>query len=264
MFQITPTVRTLLIINVVVLFLQHQFPLLETMGMLHPIGSSYFRPWQFVTYMFMHANIGHLFSNMLVLLFFGAMLEEFWGARRFLIFWLICGIGAGVLYEGVRYYELRQMNQDRMAFLQEPTGGNFANFYRKYLPGAAADLDAAAVQLQRSPNDQRLIDATKNTVNGVYQLSFSSPKSGMLGASGAVFGFLFALAYLFPNRSMILFPLPIPISMWIYVFFFTAYELWKGIHPVPGDNVAHFAHLGGMVIGFIVLKIWQRNGTHYG
>jgi membrane associated rhomboid family serine protease len=265
MFQFTPTVRTLLIINVLVFFLQSQFgPQVKELGALYPIGSVYFQPWQFLTYMFLHGGFGHLFSNMLGLVFIGSSLEDVWGPKRFLTFWLICGIGAGVLYEGVRGYELYQMNVDRLAFQEEPSGLAFSDYYRKHLPGAGGSYDAAAASLERNPNDQRLIAFIKAKVNDMYEVALNSPSAGMLGASGALFGVLFAFGFLFPERTLIIFPLPIPIKAWLFVFLYMALELYLGLHRTPGDNVAHFAHLGGMLIGFIVLKIWQRNGTHYG
>jgi membrane associated rhomboid family serine protease len=265
MFRFTPTVRVLLIINVAVYFLQSQFGAITTvLGALYPLGSVYFKPWQFVTYMFMHGSIGHLISNMLGLVFIGASLEDVWGPKRFLTYWLICGIGAGVLYEGVRYYELHEMNVDRMAFHQEPSGIGFADYFRDYLPNAGESYQQVAAQLQRTPNDPKLVSMATETVDAIYDQSLNSPIAGMLGASGALFGVLFAFGYLFPQNTLIIFPIPIPIKAWLFVLLYTAYELYQGIHPVPGDNVAHFAHLGGMLIGFIVLKIWQRNGTHYG
>jgi membrane associated rhomboid family serine protease len=265
MFRLTPTVRTLLVINVLVFFLQSQFGAqITVLGALYPFGSVYFQPWQFVTYMFMHGGFGHLLSNMLGLVFIGASLEDVWGPRRFLTFWLICGIGAGVLYEGVRYYELRAMNVDRIAFREDPSGVAFADFFRENLPDAGDSYLQVAAQLQRTPNDQKLVAMATETVDAIYNQALNSPVAGMLGASGALFGVLFAFGYLFPQQTLIIFPLPIPIKAWLFVLLYTAYELYKGIHPVPGDNVAHFAHLGGMLIGFIVLKIWQRNGTHYG
>lgn len=265
MFNLTPTVRTLLIINVLVFFLQSQFGAqVNVLGALYPIGSVYFQPWQFLTYMFMHGGIGHLFSNMLGLVFIGSSLEDVWGPKKFLTYWLICGVGAGVLYQGVRAYELHQMNTARTEFQEEPSGLAFSKYYRNFVPGAGASYDAAAAGLQRNPTDQNLISSIKEEVNRLYEEAINSPAAGMLGASGALFGVLFAFGFLFPQRTLIIFPIPIPIKAWLFVTLYTAYELYQGIHPVPGDNVAHFAHLGGMLIGFVVLKIWQRNGTHYG
>ncbi|MBC6697834.1 rhomboid family intramembrane serine protease [Hymenobacter puniceus] len=265
MFRLTPTVRTLLIINVLVFFLQNQFgKQVDVLGALYPLGSVYFQPWQFLTYMFLHGSLGHLFSNMLGLVFIGASLEDVWGPKRFLTYWLICGVGAGILYQGVRAYELHQMDTDRIAFQEAPSGVALSNYFHNYLPEAGDSYSVVAAQMQRTPNDQSLIASATETIQAIYDRAINSPEAGMLGASGALFGVLFAFGFLFPQQSLIIFPIPIPIKAWLFVTLYTAYELYQGIHPVPGDNVAHFAHLGGMLIGFIVLKIWQRNGTHYG
>ena len=259
MFDLTPAVRTLLLINVLVFFLQTQFPVITSLGALYPIGSVNFQPWQFITYMFLHGSIGHIFSNMLGLVFIGASLERVWGAERFLAFWLICGVGAGGLYEGVRAYELHHMNVDRMAFHQDPSGGGFIEFYREYFPDYESEAVELATTLQRNATDPTVIQTAVSSIDEAYDTALNSPAAGMLGASGALFGVLFAFGYLFPTQELILFPLPIPIKAWLFVLLYSVYELYQGIHPVPGDNVAHFAHLGGMLIGFIVLKIWERS-----
>lgn len=264
MIQITPTVRTLLIINVVLSFLQSQFPALTVLGGLYPIGSVYFQPWQFLTYMFLHGGLMHLISNMLGLVFIGSQLENQWGGRRFLTFWLVCGIGAGVLYEGVRQYEVYQMHQDQLAFHAEPSAIGFMDFYREYFPayeGAASSIGRA---LKNDPANPDIIRTARTAIDAAVEGTLNDSNAAMVGASGALFGVLFAFGFLFPQETLFIFPFPFPIKAWLFVFLYTAYELWQGIHPVPGDNVAHFAHLGGMLIGFVVLKIWQRNGTHYG
>lgn len=264
MFRITPTVRTLLIANVLVFFVATQFPVLKVLGSLYPLGSVYFKPWQFMTYMFLHADFMHLFSNMLGLVFIGAALEDVWGPKRFLTFWLICGIGAGVLYEGIRFYELHQMNESRMAFQENPSGPAFTTYYRQHLPEYESQAVSLGRTLQQDPQNASNIAIAKQAVDAAYDAVLNSPNSGMLGASGALFGVLFAFGFLFPQQTLFIFPIPVPIKAWLFVFLYTAYELYAGLHRTPGDNVAHFAHLGGMLIAFVVLKIWQRNGSYDG
>jgi len=265
MFRLTPTVRVLLIINVLVFFLQSQFGAQVTvLGALYPLGSVYFQPWQFLTYMFLHGGFGHLFSNMLGLVFIGASLEDVWGPKRFLTFWLICGIGAGVLYEGVRYYELHQMNEARVAFHEAPSELNLVEFFREHYPAYEAGAVSLARSLKDNPGNASILKDAKEAVDSAYNVALNGTSAGMLGASGALFGVLFAFGFLFPQQTLMIFPIPIPIKAWLFVFLYTAYELYSGLYKTPDDNVAHFAHLGGMLIGFIVLKIWQRNGTHYG
>ena len=258
MFNLTPTVRNLLIANVLLFVVQSSlFPGLTQFGSLHPLGSPYFQPWQFATYMFLHGGWGHLLSNMFGLISFGPLLEQRWGAQRFLTFWLICGIGAGVLYEGVRYFEINKMEQARQEYHRDPSGGAFAEFFRDYLPDANG-YQSVASALQRDPQNQELIKSTTQTVDEIVTETRDSPRAGMLGASGALFGILFAFAYLFPNTELMLLFFPFPIKAKYFVFLYALYELYSGVHRTPGDNVAHFAHLGGLLIGFVILKVWER------
>ncbi|MBD2721833.1 rhomboid family intramembrane serine protease [Hymenobacter armeniacus] len=257
MFNITPTVRNLLIVNVAFLLAQmNLLPLLTQIGSLYPIGSPYFFPWQFFTYMFLHAGWGHLFSNMLGLMVFGPLLEQRWGASRFLTFWLICGVGAGLLYEGVRGYEGYRMEQARQEFHQSPNGPDFDRFFSSYFPEATG-YQTLAHALERNPQNQEYIKAATDAVDGAVEETRNSKFGGMLGASGALFGLIFAFAYLFPNTKLFIFPFPFPVAAKYLAFGYTLIELYQGVHRVPGDNVAHFAHLGGLLIGFFVVKYWE-------
>ena len=257
MFNITPTVRNLLIINLAFLVAQQSLlPLLTQIGSLHPIGSLYFYPWQFFTYMFLHAGWGHLIANMLALLVFGPMLEQHWGASRFLTFWLICGVGAGLFYDGVRGYEIYRMEQAQQEFHQSPSGADYSHFFETHVP-EASNYEPMAIALVQEPQNQAYIAQATREIDEVVAIIRSSPNGGMLGASGAVFGILFAFAYLFPNTEMYMLFVPFPIKAKYLVFFEAMYELYAGVHRTPGDNVAHFAHLGGLLIGFIVVKYWE-------
>ena len=257
MINLTPTVRNLLIINIVFLVLQNSvLPLLTQVGSLYPIGSPFFFPWQFFTYMFLHGGWGHLISNMFGLISFGPLLEQRWGASRFLTFWLICGVGAGLLYEGVRGYEMHQMEQARQEFHHSPTGGEFAEYVRNFGAGYTG-FETLAADLQREPTNPAVIQSATNAVDELATAIRTSPNGGMLGASGALFGILFAFAYLFPNTELMLLFFPFPIKAKYFVLLYGIYELYSGVHRTPGDNVAHFAHLGGLLIGFIVLRFWE-------
>ncbi|MBD2766377.1 rhomboid family intramembrane serine protease [Hymenobacter sp. BT664] len=259
MFNLTPTVRNLLIVNVAFFLAQMSLlPLITQVGSLYAIGSPYFYPWQFFTYMFLHGGWGHLISNMFGLISFGPLLEQRWGPARFLTFWMICGVGAGLLYEGVRSYELYKVEQARQEFHQSPSGADFANFFRDYFPEAMG-YETLAAALQRNPQNQEYIDAATAAIDGAVTSTRDSRNSGMLGASGALFGILFAFAYLFPNTELMLLFFPFPIKAKYFVFLYSLYELYKGVHRTPGDNVAHFAHLGGLLIGFIILRFWERD-----
>ncbi|TGE29914.1 rhomboid family intramembrane serine protease [Hymenobacter metallicola] len=260
MFNLTPTVRILLFINLGVYLLQTQLARQMNMLALFPVTSDYFQPWQFVTYMFMHGGVMHLLSNMFGLVSFGPLLEQRWGGNRFLTFWMICGIGAGVLYSGVRYYELNRMQQDIAAFQQNPSDVNLKDFVERNLPQYEAAFEPVIQQLHKTPDDQKLIQGALTSIQETFRAGLNSP---MLGASGALFGILFAFAYLFPNTELMLLFLPFPIKAKYFVGLYALYELYNGVHRTPGDNVAHFAHLGGLLIGFIVLKFWERGRTRF-
>jgi len=263
MLNLTPTVRNLLFINVFVFLAQEAFlPQIQQIGALYPIGSPFFQPWQFVTYMFLHGGTMHIFSNMFGLISFGPLLEQRWGSRRFLTFWMICGIGAGVLYEGVRFYELNKMERARQEFVAEPSGGALAEFYREYAPGYTG-YEVWARTMVREPNNQELIAGAVKSINALVDEIINSPSGGMVGASGALFGILFAFAYLFPNTELMLLFFPFPIKAKYFVGLYALYELYAGVERTPGDNVAHFAHLAGLLIGFIVLKIWEQGRQRF-
>ena len=258
MFNITPTVRNLLIVNVLVflLMLNGYFPVRQ--WALHDFRSEYFWAPQLFTHMFMHGGWGHLFSNMFSLFIFGPLLERYWGPGRFVAFYLITGLGASLLYAGVNMYEHEQMRQDMVEYLANPSPEAFAEYVDEHAEGAISTQ--GLVMYQRNPNDASLIEETKAVVRQLYEKVLNVP---MLGASGAVFGILMAFGMLFPNMELFLIFLPIPIKAKYFVLFYGAYELYAGFQRMPGDNVAHFAHLGGMLFAFILVKYWQRQGYDY-
>ncbi len=251
MFNLTPTVRALLLANVAIYFLQDRLPLGALT--LYAFQSPNFQPWQLLTYQFLHGSIGHLFSNMLSLFFFGAALESRWGTGRFLVFYLVCGIGAGLIYNGIRAYELHQIAAAAQAFVEHPTALGFDRFTDAY-GGAYEGFDVLTRSLKSSPGNPELVRSATQIIETIYQSVRDSP---MLGASGAVFGILFAFGYLFPN-TLLYFYFLFPIKAKYFVFLYGAYELYAGVHRTAGDNVAHFAHLGGMIFAFALLKYWER------
>jgi len=188
----TPIVLNLIIINALVYIAQMIMD--KTVGLtnylaLYSVHSEYFKPYQLVTHMFAHspATFFHILFNMYALWMFGTVLERVWGAKKFLIFYLVCGLAAGV-----------------------------AQMF-------AMDINGSAV-----------------------------------GASGAIMGLLAAFAYLFPDTKFYILPFPFPIKAKYMVAIFAAIDLFGGLHPGAGDNIAHFAHLGGMVMGFILVIIWGK------
>ncbi len=280
-FQILPTiVKNLIIINAIMVFAQFVLSkfgidLSDYLG-LHYWKSEHFQPWQFLTHMFMHGGIAHIFFNMFALWMFGSVLENIWGPKRFLIFYLICGLGAAVLHMAVVAYGFREVEQafaayqtnpgiDQMrAFIEEhvtrPTGNTLIN--------QVFDTYNYWASHPQSDMSQESIDAINRYIHGYTYPATGQYFSGIfdeatVGASGAVFGILFAFGYLFPNTLLYIYFL-VPIKAKYVVGGLAIIELVAGIRDSAGDNIAHFAHLGGMLVGFILLKIWnKRNRNHF-
>jgi membrane associated rhomboid family serine protease len=215
--MIPPVIKNLIIINVLVFLVQETFgrdtnQTIVNLFALHDVHSYYFKPHQLVTYMFLHGGWDHILINMFVLWMFGAILENYWGGKRFLIFYMVCGIGAAVCQLAVLYYENAQL-------LAQLT---------PYLP-----------QEQIEDIYVRVNEAT-------------------LGASGAIFGCMAAFGYLFPN-SLIYLYFFIPIKAKWLVLGYAAYELFLGVRSSAGDYVAHWAHLGGGLVGLLLVVYWNRN-----
>ncbi|MGV3539799.1 MAG: rhomboid family intramembrane serine protease [Rufibacter sp.] len=254
---ITPMVRNLLIINVLVFFATNKL-FDASMFTLHDIRSEHFRPHQFITHMFLHADGRHLFGNMLTLFFFGPMLEHFWGGKRFLIFYFVTGVGASLLYSVVHFVEVSQMQDLVAAYLQNPKPLDLKEILDTF---RNINYDPSyLVQFQRDPDNPTLIAETQQLAQRLYQEMVNGQ---MLGASGAIFGVLMAFGLLFPNTELMLLFIPFPIKAKYLVLLFGAYELYGGLVRAPGDNVAHYAHLGGMLFAYIMIKLWQRKRNNF-
>ena len=229
--QLPEVVKNLLIING--LFFLAKISLegkgidLTQMLALHQFQSPDFRPYQLITHFFMHANFTHLIFNMFALWMFGKILENFWGGKKFLIYYMFTGIGAAVLHLAVSQYQISQLTNNAPELLELAIQG-------LYNTGNSNSLKLA--QLVITPT---------------------------VGASGAVFGILLAFGMLFPNTLLYIY-FAIPIKAKYFVIVYGLLELYLGLSNNPADNIAHFAHLGGMLFGFILLKYWQkRRNTFY-
>jgi membrane associated rhomboid family serine protease len=260
MMQLTPMVKALLIMNVVIFIMTTMiFPEAVLQFALYDFHSSKFRPYQLITHMFLHGGWGHLFSNMLSLFIFGPLLEYRWGGNRFLTFYLITGLGASLLYQGVRTIEINDMENDVAAYVAEPTPLNLSNFLDEHIPG---QFDSKfLVEYKKRASDPAMIEGTISSVKEIARNIVENSK--MLGASGAVFGILMAFGMLFPNTELMLLFFPFPIKAKYFVLLYGAYELYTGLARNPGDNVAHFAHLGGMLFAYILLKVWERDRKNF-
>ena len=198
---------------------------------LHFYMSEEFHPYQLVTYMFMHGGFSHLFFNMFALFMFGRTLEYVWGPKRFLIFYVVAGLGAAFVQElvgAVRFYNLVEgVDADKLAIVFEE--------------GAAALREGKNFILPKLAELNLVLN------------------SQTVGASGAVYAILLGFGMLFPNERMFVFPVLFPIKAKYFVIGYALIELYMGTMGTP-DGVAHFAHLGGMLFGFFLIKLWRNKG----
>lgn len=258
---ITPVVKILIILNVVMYFLamfadqRFQLDTSNILG-LHLPQSTYWGPWQYITHMFMHGSISHLFFNMFALFMFGRVLESVWGSRRFLIFYFVCGIGAGVLNSLVGWFEIHRMLEQYATFQAAPEPNLLAEFVNKNIGHPAGWIWEVIDQWINNPTSPEYIDAGKQLFQRIIDLKVNVP---MIGASGAIFGILLAFGMLFPNTELYLMFIPIPIKAKYFVLGYGLLEVFLGFQNSAADNVAHFAHLGGMLFGFILIKYWSKN-----
>lgn len=196
MSNVPKAVKHIILINVLMLVLTYlNNPLMSKWFALNPI-SFLWKPWQLVTYMFMHGGFGHLFFNMYTLFIFGSVLENVWGTKKFLTFYFVTGIGAALVNIGVQY------------------------------------------------------------LTGSFALT--------VGASGAIYGILMGYAMLYPDSMLTLILPPVSMKAKWFVLIFAGIELLLGISNNPADNVAHFAHLGGLVFAFLLLMFWKKRRRLYG
>jgi membrane associated rhomboid family serine protease len=186
---------------------------------LHFFMASDFNPAQLFTYMFMHGGLTHIFFNMFAVWMFGRTLEVVWGPRRFLFYYIACGIGAGLIQELVQFIE-----------------------YETVL------------------SSYSLVE----TSYGVIPMSSYLNMMNTVGASGAVYAILLGFGMLYPNSEMFVFPIPFPIKAKFFVVGYALIELFSGLANNPNDNVAHFAHLGGMIFGFILITYWRKKKKNGG
>lgn len=197
MLRLTPVVRNLLLINIIVFVLQWLIPFLTDYIALWGLGTGNFKPYQLFTYMFAHHGLGHIFGNMLFLVFTGPILEEYWGQKKFLLFYMIAGLGAAAFY------------------------------------------------------------MIMNLILGVDSYS------NMIGASGAVYGVMTAFGIIFANMEMRLLFLPISFKAKYLVIVLGSLAIINSFSPrAEGDNVAHMAHLGGIVVAIIVILYWRSQGRY--
>ena len=242
--RMTETVKQLLIINII-FFIGSQF-----VANAYPLFSLYypenpnFRIWQPLTSMFMHApmpNLMHIVFNMFALVSFGAALEHYWGTKKFIFFYISCGLGAALLHVGVNYFTFHHVlnllvenGQDKAEILKILAEGKYDTNWQNIIP--LSDF---------------------NSLMGSYL-------GTAVGASGAIYGLLTAFAFMFPNAELGLMFIPIPIKAKYFVPGIIAIDLFLGfkgssLFGAGGTGIAHFAHVGGAITGFLMMWYWKKN-----
>lgn len=271
--MLPPIVKNLLIINgimflaTMVLQINFGINLNQILG-LHWIASEDFEWYQVITYMFMHGGFGHIFFNMFAVWMFGSAIENTWGSKRFLTYYIITGIGAAVLHYAIMYFTdiapiinlidnfLHAPGPDTLKALlsehQFHINPNFHHEINSLYEETKLDLNAVA---QGSTADRHLENAY--TFLSEYRQHFLNLPV-VVGASGSLFGLLLAFGMMFPNTRLFFIFLPVPIKAKYFVMGYGALELFLGLQNSAGSNVAHFAHLGGMLFGFILIMFWRK------
>jgi membrane associated rhomboid family serine protease len=263
--NIPVVLKNLLIINILVYALtwviggMMNWNLVGTLGLYH-FRSEYFQPYQLVTHMFMHGGLAHIFMNMFMLWMFGRVLEQVWGGKRFLFYFFFTGLGAAALHMVVLHIEYVSLLNDITSFQNTPSPDLFISFIRENRRFVSDEgfrqLLAFADTWSINPGSSQLRD---QAIGYSYQILENKLNIPTVGASGAVYGVLLAFGMLFPNMPLILIFFPFfPIKAKYMVIGMGVLELIYGV-SWSGSNVAHFAHLGGMIFGFILIKYWNAN-----
>jgi membrane associated rhomboid family serine protease len=241
MNRIPRAVSVLLIVNIVafaagILLPNGQEQLVDAGALWYP-ANDHFGLWQVVSYMFLHANLTHIFFNMFALVSFGKILEREWGTTRFLLFYFLCGVGAGLIQTGINWYEFNGLQ---------------ARLVAAGLTSSA--ISSLLVNGQGQVPSDPAVKAVLIELYGIYM-------SPMLGASGAIYGLLVAFGFLHPNAKLALMFVPVPVAAKFFIPGLLLLDLFSGVtgFSIFGAGIAHFAHLGGAAIGFLLMLLWRNS-----
>lgn len=272
-FKLLPTVvKNLLIINGLFFLATISFgsvfnvDITKLLGLHYPTASD-FSPYQFVTYMFMHGGFTHILFNMFALWMFGNILENVWGPKRFLTYYMVTGIGASIVYLIWISFQIMPVTNQIDLFIKShdlAVLGNFTSNHTFRLNEFSGQIWQEFQGFQRSIKVLSLnpsnTDAMQTAVSFMTEYkAFYLNQFVVIGASGAVFGILLAFGMMFPNSLIYVF-FAIPIKAKYFVMIYGAIELFSGVMNRPGSNIAHFAHLGGMLFGYILIVYWKKKG----
>lgn len=221
---------------------------------LHYYAAPNFRLWQIVTYMFMHADFTHLFFNMFSLWMFGSAIENIWGARRFLFYYLVTGIGAAICHYVIVFFQVGPDIALINSFLESPSVDTYRALVDQCSSGQLKSVFEKNLQYLLANPDVSSLNELSNATAQIRDSFLNSIR--IIGASGSVFGILLAFGMMFPDAEIYLYFL-LPIKAKWFVVFYGALELLYGVTGTA-DGIAHFAHLGGMLFGLILILIWRK------
>lgn len=264
--RLTPAVKTLLLVNIIIFaagYLLDMSVMLNRLGGLVYVGSANFRVHQIISYMFLHGDFWHLFGNMFALFIFGPFLEGQWGSQRFMTYYLITGLGAGILFGAVDYYETSRIERAIENYETNPNPNDFSKILVDnpeliVLPYNKKKVVEFLNSYNQDPQNRQYQEHSVYTLTALLDNHSSIP---MVGASGAIFGIIIAMALLFPNLEFMLIIPPIPVKMKYIAMVYGGFEIYQQMQNIPGDNVAHLAHIGGMLVGYILIRVWY--GRNY-
>ncbi len=267
----TQVVRNLLIINIAVyvlsifLWLTFQLDLHKIFGLFY-FKSQSFKPYQFITHMFLHAYINpftnriiifHILFNMFGLWMFGRVLENVLGSKKFLLLYFVSGLGAAFIHTFVLHLQMSALLNLADSFISAPSYDTFNYIVEKYINSPSQNLLNFMDNWFYQPDNPAFFDEAKSIVSSIVNIHVN--ENVTVGASGAVFGILAAFTVLFPNVELMLIFFPVPIKAKYLVPGYAILELFFGVANFKGDNIAHFAHLGGALFGLILVLIWKKN-----
>jgi len=275
-----PVVKNLLIINGLMFLASLTFEssigldLNDLLG-LHYFQSEKFNIFQIVSYMFMHGSISHIFFNMFAVWMFGSAIENVWGSKRFLIYYLLTGFGAAIIHYITIYIDMAPIISQMEAIIYSPNADAIIGFANAHPWGNYIDsirypqiyeetlefYNNTLQTLNTNPNDGGALRDASVFFQDYLRHYLNLPN--VIGASGSLFGILLAFGMMFPNMKLYMIFIPIPIKAKYLMIGYGAMELFSAIQDNPGDNVAHFAHIGGMLFGFIIIKFWEKTGVRW-
>lgn len=271
-----PVVKNLLIINTLMFLAtlalrKYNIDLINLLGLHYP-GAPNFRIYQFFTYMFLHGGWEHIIFNMFALWMFGNVIENVWGGKKFLIYYILTGLGSGIVYIIWIHIHLAPNLDMLQQLINHPTVNGIEEYFHHY-GFRIGEYNSIITQSDISLFNRNINLMANGAASGdvIQQIVtfLSNYRTEMInqmvviGASGAIFGILLAFGMMFPNTLIYVY-FAIPVKAKWFVLGYGLIELFWGLNNRPGDNVAHFAHVGGMLVGLLIILYWKKRGKLFG